>query len=40
MNTPRVMAGLGPATHDFSGSTKASGGWPACAGHDTVQVSA
>jgi hypothetical protein len=31
---PRVMAGPGPATHDFPNPMKASRGWPACAGHD------
>ena len=33
---PRVMAGLGPATHDFAGTTKISRGWPdRGVGHDT-----
>jgi hypothetical protein len=33
----RVMAGLGPATHDFACGTQASRGWSAFAGHDTAK---
>ena len=33
-----VMAGLGPATHDFSSCHQQSRGWPAFAGHDTGEL--
>jgi hypothetical protein len=31
-----VMAGLGPAIHDFAVRNRRRRGWPACAGHDGV----
>src|SRR5829696_7892145 len=34
-----VMAGLGPATHDFAASTTVSHGWPAFANHDNGEKS-
>jgi hypothetical protein len=36
----RVMAGLGPATHDHACFSTASRGWPDCAGHDTGVIGA